>query len=348
MNLLRNSEKSVSLNSEPTQDSAFVFTSSGVLNLVNEKVTIDIKADADTVVWGIGNSDDVKAYVGDSAAVEIAGFESWDETKLKKHDGKQETIAGDKERGAKGEFDISQSDLWVKSGKAENKAQIEFNAPQGLNRSLVVSTLSGKAPEVTLTWTQTQSNSAIPWLIIGILVALIGGFLLLGDNQDRARLKAIRERQMLRREQKLQFAQAQTSVIPAFKGDLASPETDREIQIKHTDRALGATIVPGTSRAQTWRSRELHPDDRIVLPVQTPESHETELALDANDQHNNADSDAPPLEDDVTKAHESENREQEKAQNSAEDDIAKKSEYWKSLWTFANGSENEKGGANNG
>ncbi|MFC5369783.1 hypothetical protein ACFPH7_02935 [Arcanobacterium bovis] len=310
-----------------------MFTSTGVLNLVNEKVTINIEAPDDTVVWGIGNSDDVKAYVGDSAAVEIAGFENWDTAKIKEHEGKQETIASDKALGSKGAFDISPSDLWIKSGKGKDKAQVEYSSAQGPNRSLIVSTLNGKAPEVTLTWEKPQTvNGAIPWIFIGILLALIGGFLLIGDSQDRAQLKAIREGQIRRREQKTRFAEAQTSVLPAFKGDIASPETDREIQVRHTDRALGAIIVPGTLRADKWRSRQLQPQDRVVLPTEDSDDAATSsIVAGQQEDANSASSSAYEMADQNPNHKDSEEKQV-------------KNEYWKSLWTFANGSEHDSAG----
>ncbi|WP_124055235.1 hypothetical protein [Arcanobacterium ihumii] len=338
--IFRDSDSVVSLTVPASHDSTLVFTSPGVLNLGNEKVSIDIEAPDETIVWGIGNSNDVKAYVGNSTAIEVEGFETWDKAKLKNHEGKPEAIASDKDRAAKGEFDISQSDLWVESGKSEGKAHVDFSLPQGLDRSLVVSTLSGKTPKVTLSWSGAQSSSSpIPWVFIGVLVALVGGFLLLGDSQDRARLKELRERQIRRREQKQKFAEAQTSILPAFKGDIASPETDRELQIRHTDRALGAIIIPGTLRSQTLRSRELNSQDRVLLKVVELEEQEDKELIDSLP----GSAGATLLKSGEVEGNTIEGASEESAE-SVED---KKDEYWKSLWTFAHRTDGNESGSKN-
>lgn len=249
-------------------DASFIVTAPGVLNLVADEVTVTLTAEGQEIQWGLAPAADVQAYIGENSYTEVSGLTDWDNLAVSTTEGSAEADAAWAEAGEAGEIDLAGSDLWIQSGRGENSVSQDLTPSTEYAHALVATTSAGIAPDMTLSWVRSNEfSSPVVWYVIGTLLALIGTFLLLNWYQD------LDERQPSAAKTKpATEASEQTSVLPVYKGDLAAPGTSREIQRTHTDSALGASILPGSARADSFRNRELSDEDRIVLPVADEES----------------------------------------------------------------------------
>lgn len=253
----------------PAGDSTFVATAPGVLALYSgAAVTITADAPADgEILWGIGRSADVQAYLGESAYTRLDGLKSLTEPKISTVTAKPEVQTKDAEALKSGSLALEKSDLWEESGRTDDKLQLEYKVPQGTQRAFIAATTTGAAPDFTIHWSvEAKSFPAVQIAVFGILIALVGIYLLFADNQSRARKNYFRNREAQHKSQQTAQASAQTQILPVFKGNLAAVETDRETQRVHTDSAFGAGILPGTSRTHALRLRPLTESERIELP----------------------------------------------------------------------------------
>lgn len=253
--------------SAPAEDVPFVYTAPGVLALVDSSVDVTLSAPGETITWGVGTVSDVEAYIGDAGATRITGLDSWDALNLETAEGTAEANELISTAAADGGFNLYGSDLWTERGNEEDEVTISLEPPANVEYSLIASTTSGSAPEVTLAWDHTfETSNPIPVLAIGILASLIGLLLLLSDSQERAVRKQNDAKDKRDRERTVSRQGAETSVLPRYNGDLTAPGTDREIQRTYTDGALGASVLPGSMRADSLRQRDLQESDRLVLP----------------------------------------------------------------------------------
>lgn len=253
--------------SAPAEDVPFVYTAPGVLALVDDSVEVTLSASGETITWGVGTVSDVEAYIGEAGATRIAGLDSWDALNVETAEGTAEANELIANAAADGGFNLYGSDLWTERGNEEDEVTISLDPPSNVEYSLIASTTSGNAPEVTLAWDHTfETSNPIPVLAIGILATLIGLLLLLSDSQERAVRKQNDAKDKRDRERTVSRQGAETSVLPRYNGDLTAPGTDREIQRTYTDGALGASVLPGSMRADSLRQRDLQESDRLVLP----------------------------------------------------------------------------------
>lgn len=263
-------------------DVAFIYTAPGVLDLVNEEVTVTMSAPDQTIHWGMASVSDVEGYIGDASSKEITGLTSWEALRVSTNAGTDEANQAIAERGAENRVSIVNSDLWNQSGSGDGEVVETFTPDSDFPHSLIATTTSGVAPEVTLSWVRSHEfGSPVVWYVIGALLTLIGTFLLLNWFQDRGADKENRQRKKEAKEQAKLNAAAETSVLPVYKGNLAAPGTSREIQRTHTDSALGAAILPGSVRSDHFRSRELADEDRVVLPVEDDVDNDDSLDTEA-------------------------------------------------------------------
>lgn len=265
-------------------DSTFVATAPGVLALYPDSaVKISAAAPDDgEIMWGIGRSEDVQAYLRESSYTQFAGLDSAAQAKISTIGGKTETKANDAQALKSGALALEKSDLWEKSGRESSDLQLEYRVPQGAQRAFIATTTTGTAPDFTIQWSVKAKNfPAAQIAVFGILLALIGIYLMFTDSQSRARINYFRKREAQRKAQREAQADAATQILPVFKGDLAAPETDREVQRKHTEGAFGASILPGTARTQGLRERPLAESDRLQLPDFTATAEAQRVAQQA-------------------------------------------------------------------
>ena len=221
-----NPEKVVTMKAPGSEQAVFSYTAPGVLNMVNDHPHIRVTASAgDSIQWGIGSSADVQAFVGQSAAREMKGFKNEElQTLYVDHEAAGKAGENDKKVIEDGGFALDESDMWEKSGHGKGSVDIDAKIQAGVNRSFIVTTNSGKAPEVTITWKDIQEQaSPAPFIVIGVLLVLIGVVLLLTDWREQARRAALGRA----RDARHAHAEAETSILPLLKkGEISSDADD--------------------------------------------------------------------------------------------------------------------------
>lgn len=254
--------KVTSISAQNNDEATFTYTAPGVITIMGDTPHVAITASPDAEIqWAYGSSDEVKAYVGKSVAQELRGFgQTMQEASVKVSKADDETAAKDKETIDAGGFALDQLDTWLKSGTANGKVEFDLDVEQGLDRSIIATTSDGKAPAVSLTWTEEEkTDSPAPFIVIGVLFTLIGLVLLLTDWREQSQRIAVAKAQQRSRDE----LTAQTSVMPAIV-PLPYPDEERDERRKSTGATLGAGIVPGTLRAQEFRERELAEEERLI------------------------------------------------------------------------------------
>ncbi|MDP9800496.1 hypothetical protein J2S49_000572 [Arcanobacterium wilhelmae] len=239
---------------------AVVATAPGVLELVAPDAHVQLDANGEQIQWALGSATDVEAWIGTSSGSRLVGLSSWDKAKVEPIKGEKAQVDADAKLGAEKKFALS-SPWWVKSGSGKDRVEFDFTAPEGGQQVLIATTTSAKAPQLTLTWDHSLIKTS-PWstIAIGVLLMLVGLFLLLQDWQ---------ERDMRERRAKRAATRVSTTPLATYDGDLTAE--DRPVQRTHTDRAFGAAVVPGTSRSMALRNRPLSDEDRLVIDEVAPE-----------------------------------------------------------------------------
>lgn len=273
-----NPEKTVTLTADSTQDSTFIYTSAGVLNIVTNEPRVTLTADqTDAVIeWGYGSSKDVAEYAGASSARNVKGFAESNRgtftPAIEDRRADPKVSEADKKTISAGGFHLSASDQWEEAGSAQGSVDFNLEVEPGVDRSLIATTSAGKAPQLTLSWTRTElMASPAPFIAMGVLLALIGAVLLLTAWRDQMKREALARKEAQTKARREEQATALTTELPAYHGDLAAASTERAVQYAHTDGALGAGILPGTSRTLGIRASELKEEDRLVIAQQRAE-----------------------------------------------------------------------------
>ncbi|SUP61689.1 Uncharacterised protein [Trueperella pyogenes] len=187
--------------------------------------------------WALATTKDAELYVGDASATKVVGLEAWDKAKVETLQGTEEARkaieqAGHSDTG----LDITHSDLWLKAGSGEKSVTAELTPDVTFEQSLIATTSTGTAPDLTLQWTRTVGvANPVPVIAMGVLIALIGTLLILNARQaSKVRMSARRIR--ARRER----SEAETSILPKYD--------DRADTNATTGGAYGAAIVPAPTR----------------------------------------------------------------------------------------------------
>ncbi|MDY5584481.1 MAG: hypothetical protein SPG61_01630 [Arcanobacterium sp.] len=270
---LRDTEKKITAKSAASE-SVFVYTETGVLDLVEPKVTVELTAAEGKVVWGLAKTQDAVAYIGKSSATKITGLKNWTTLSTAEVAGDEAASTADVTALKDGTLNFLAAPIWEESGEGEGSAKVALELNPELARSLVATTTTGVAPELSFTWIKSTGDfPLLQYLLCGLLAALIGLYLLFTEGLARNRIDYFRKREAGKQEKRDAFASAETSVLPVFEGDLADPQLDRDVQKQHTDAAFGAAILPGTSRTIGLRERELPESERILLGDLTPENY---------------------------------------------------------------------------
>ncbi|MCI6574514.1 MAG: hypothetical protein PT944_06190 [Actinomycetaceae bacterium] len=267
-----NPEKIVTLTADSTPEAIFIYTAPGVLNIVTDqpRVTLTASQADDVIEWGYGSSKDVAGYVGASAARTVRGFANEGrellEPAVEDHRADSKTNDADKKTISAGGFHLSQSDQWEKAGSGKGTVSFDLDVEPGVDRSLIATSSTGVAPQLTLSWVRTERMaSPAPFIVMGVLLALIGAVLLLTAWRDQMKRETLARQEAQTQAYREERAMALTTELPAFHGDLAHPSTDRAVQHAHTDGAFGAGVLPGTSRTLSIRERDLSEKDRLII-----------------------------------------------------------------------------------
>lgn len=229
--------------SAPAQSAVFTTTASGVLTLVNSDVVVTLQSPGNDVQWALGTPGDVEAFVGQAPVQNIVGLKSWQALEITSSDGTPEG-SDEVAQAVTGEtFGLLGSDMWADEGHEMNTVSVELDAKTIDDKVLIATTSQGQSPEVTLQWVRTRDTSnPVVFYVIGILLALIGTFLLLNWYQEQLALRSMTHKPSVKLRSRGHH-QPTTELI-AFDSDLAAPTTEREIQRVHTAAGLGATVCP--------------------------------------------------------------------------------------------------------
>ncbi|ALD73073.1 hypothetical protein [Trueperella pyogenes] len=299
--------------SVPGGQSQFIYTEPGVLSLAAETVTVTLSAPEGNVQWALATTKDAELYVGDASATKVVGLEAWDKAKVETLQGTEEARkaieqAGHSDTG----LDITHSDLWLKAGSGEKSVTAELTPDVTFEQSLIATTSTGTAPDLTLQWTRTVGvANPVPVIAMGVLIALIGTLLILNARQaSKVRMSARRIR--ARRER----SEAETSILPKYD--------DRADTNATTGGAYGAAIVPAANTE--LRERPLRGEDRLIIPV-AEEAAAEGGGGESTPQAGKAEPEAPKTSQ--TRA-----------------DQAEEEQDWRSLWSFSWGTPFQKGNDN--
>lgn len=223
-----------------SQESAYVMTDAGVLDLVNVKVHVDIKssqADSELGV-GVGTSEDVEAWVQGLPVFEITGLKDWQKLASKERQGEVE------EKPA-----VAGSDLWLYEKSGKGAVSFDYEVTQPGNTSLVAYAGDGSPLTVTLSWKRPGILvSTLPYIVMGGLLVAIGIVLsLIGLREGEESLIGWFNSLLTKFQKK-----KKTSVKPIDISDIdiSVPSRDelvaqrRDEQRNNTGGVLGAGIIP--------------------------------------------------------------------------------------------------------
>ncbi len=173
-------------------------TVSGLLGLVDTKVTVHAEAPGQPIVLALGRDADAQAWIGELPNTQLTGLSSWQVINTIKHDGDMPEVNPDE--FAADEFDkaLAQSDMWldVKTGEGALSWDITTDG----SGFVILAATNGvdPAPKISLTW---QRDASTIWIIaltiIGIILLLLGlvPFLALQrTRKEHARTEEARER----------------------------------------------------------------------------------------------------------------------------------------------------------
>lgn len=256
----------------PAGEAQMMYTAPGVLHLVNDTVEVSLTAPEGEIHWGVGSTQDVEDFIGDAAAVKVTGLSDWDTPTYEELPGTPEGVDAVATPGADGAWNISQMDQWIESGTGTGTVEFTLDPDQSVQQSLIVSTTTAQAPDMTLTWDRSLvTSNPVPIVVIGVLLALIGGLLLISSRQDAS----VNKKDAAERRERRERQDADTTVLSRI-GD------SREEAARTTGGALGAGIMPGAK--SDIRERELEESDRLILPE--PEADAEQANADQASERN--------------------------------------------------------------
>lgn len=312
----------------PGGESQFIYTAPGVLSLVDDAVSVTLEGKG-TVQWALATTLDAQAYIGDAPATEVTGLQTWQAATSETVAGTEEARAAIEEAAAgEGGFTITGSDLWLESGSGEGSAEVDLSPDTRSQQSLIATTSTGQAPDLTLTWKRSlTTTNPVPIIAIGVLAFLIGVLLLLSYHQARQARRSVENTYRERRER----SEAETSIMPRIGTRGRSAGSDaRQFASEASGGAYGAGILPAAN--QELRERELSDADRVVLPLADEEPEES-----TDDVVEPADA---PAEDEQAPV-----GSEEQGQGGADQTKGASADErdWRSLWNFSWGTPFQKG-----
>ncbi|MGO1665969.1 hypothetical protein [Flaviflexus sp.] len=259
---------------EAESESGIIVTDPGVLEMVNDTVTVVARAPGTNVEMVVASSSTANIWLGDDPHVRVTGLTNW------------ETLSTEvPENDAAPEDDISVqgSDLFSPENflTGDGAAEMHFVVPQG-DWSLIAVGEDGTTPQLTITWErEVDTPHAIPLIILGIVIFAAGSALFLFDTQVRSIAKK-RAESIQRTERRDRADATETTVIPAIKVDGTEPVApERDTVREASGGSYGAGILPASPRAEEFRAAELETEEPVNEPVIEP-VNEDETASDSD------------------------------------------------------------------
>lgn len=176
----------------PQGDGALVVTDPGVLELVDDSVTVRATVpDGGTVTLAVGRDVDVAGWVGDEPYTRVTGLSDWDALAVAAGEptaSPSPAAEGEEaEPAAPSGADPANNDMWVAQASGEGSATLRWSDQPGRWSLLAAGVGEGaQAPTVELTWPRTVTT---PWLwpgvIAGVVLVLAGLAVLLVRRRRR-------------------------------------------------------------------------------------------------------------------------------------------------------------------
>jgi hypothetical protein len=179
----------------PQGDGALVVTDPGVLELVDDSVTVRATVpDGGTVTLAVGRDVDVRGWVGDEPYSRVTGLSDWDalavaagEPTASPSPAAEGEEAEPAEPAEPSGADPANNDMWVAQASGEGSATLRWSDQPGRWSLLAAGVGEGaQAPTVELTWPRTVTT---PWLwpgvIAGVVLVLAGLAVLLVRRRRR-------------------------------------------------------------------------------------------------------------------------------------------------------------------
>ncbi|MFP3714342.1 hypothetical protein [Puerhibacterium sp. TATVAM-FAB25] len=163
----------------PQGDGALVVTDPGVLELVDDSVTVRATAPGGgTVTLAVGRDVDVAGWVGDEPYSRITGLSDWDALAVAAGaptaspsptaEGEEAAPAEPAEPSG---ADPANNDMWVAQASGEGSATLRWSDQPGRWSLLAAGVGDGaQAPTVELTWPRTVTT---PWLWPGVIAGAV-------------------------------------------------------------------------------------------------------------------------------------------------------------------------------
>lgn len=250
---------------EAESESGIIVTDPGVLEMVNDTVTVVARAPGANVEMVVASSSTANIWLGDDPHVRVTGLTNW------------ETLSTEvPENDAAPEDDISVqgSDLFSPENflTGDGAAEMHFVVPEG-DWSLIAVGEDGTTPQLTITWERdVDTPHAIPLIILGIVIFAAGSALFLFDTQVRSIAKK-RAESIQRTERRDRADATETTVIPAIKVDGTEPVAPERDTVRETSGgSYGAGILPASPRAEEFRAAELETEEPVIEPVNEDET----------------------------------------------------------------------------
>lgn len=250
---------------EAESESGIIVTDPGVLEMVNDTVTVVARAPGTNVEMVVASSSTANIWLGDDPHVRVTGLTNW------------ETLSTEvPENDAAPEDDISVqgSDLFSPDNflTGDGAAEMHFVVPEG-DWSLIAVGEDGTTPQLTITWERdVDTPHAIPLIILGIVIFAAGSALFLFDTQVRSIAKK-RAESIQRTERRDRADATETTVIPAIKVDGTEPVAPERDTVRETSGgSYGAGILPASPRAEEFRAAELETEEPVIEPVNEDET----------------------------------------------------------------------------
>ena len=163
-------------------ESGYIWTEAGVLDLVNTKVHVQVKA-ADkeaSVTVAIGKSPDVEAWTQGLASVSVSGLDDWDKLATTVHKAETDETPA-----------LAGGDLWIEEKTDKGGVEFDYEVTKpGATSIIAWSSEEGATPELGLSWKRPEGGSmGLPIAVIGALVAAIGLLLILMGLRNAKALK---------------------------------------------------------------------------------------------------------------------------------------------------------------
>ena len=236
-------ETEVNIKAPQNPTALVAFTSPGVLGAVDNKVTITVHDQEERdLVMVMGRAVDVQGWIGQSAALEISGLESWEKLET--------NLTGEQLADAQ-VVNPDGSDLWTWSKTGRGTVTADFSDVPAQNVLLIVGLGTSGTPEITFTW-QREVNSGwvLPLLLLGAL-SLIGGSLWLWSS--------IRAERELKKRNENELELAVTGQIPQIRVKiielLAGQTGEKANDITELQAVLETGLLPAMDGEKAYITR---------------------------------------------------------------------------------------------